>query len=163
MAQTDLAQKVLEILEPVAERQGYELVAVEQSGGRRTPVIRVLLDREGGVNLDAIVEANRWVSEALDEADPVSSHYTLEVSSPGVDRPLRTREHFARFAGQTVTVKAKALAGDKRATWTGALIGIEGDDVVLEVDGERVKVQFDSIQKARLKGVVRFDHERGEN
>lgn len=161
MAQTDLAQQVLELLEPVAEKHGYELVAVEQAGGRRTPVIRVLLDREGGLNLDAIVEANRWVSETLDEADPISSHYTLEVSSPGVDRPLRTRSHFERFAGETVTVKSKP-SGDSRATWTGTLVGMEGDAVVLEVDGERVTVPFDRIQKARLKGVVRFDHERGE-
>lgn len=161
MAQTDLAQQILELLEPVAAEHDYELVAVEQAGGRNTPVIRVFVDREGGVGIDTIVEANRWISETLDEADPVSSHYTLEVSSPGVDRPLRTREHFERFKGETVSVRAKQ-AGEKRANWTGVLLGMEGDDVVLEVDGESVKVPYDNIQKARLKGVVRFDHERGD-
>lgn len=161
MATTDLAQRITELLEPLAEQHGFELVAVEQSGGRKTPVIRVLLDREGGVNLDTICEANRWVSEALDEADPVPSHYTLEVSSPGVDRPLRTRRHFECFAGETVTIKAKPGA-EKRGTWTGTLIGMEADDVAVDVEGERVLIPFDTIQKARLKGVVRFDHERGE-
>lgn len=157
----DIARKLTELIEPVAEQNGFELVAVEQSGGRRAMVIRVLLDREGGVNLDAICEANRWVSELLDEADPISGPYTLEVSSPGVDRPLRTREHFARFAGETVTIKARAT-GTSRGTWTGQLVGIEGDDVVLEIDGERVAIPYDTVQKARLKGVVSFNNnERG--
>lgn len=159
---TELAQRITELLEPLAQTHGFELVAVEQAGGRNSPVIRVLLDREGGVDLDAICSANRWVSDALDEADPVPSHYTLEVSSPGVDRPLRTRAHFERFRGETVTLKAKPHAGDKRGTWTGTLLGIEGDDVIVDVEGERVAVPFETIQKARLKGVVRFDHERGE-
>lgn len=159
MAQTDLAERITELLEPLAEANGFELVAVEQAGGRKTPVIRVLLDREGGVNLDAIVEANHWVSEALDEADPVQAHYTLEVSSPGVDRPLRTREHFQRFAGQTATVKARATA-EQRGAWTGTLVGMEGDLVVMDVDGQRVEIPFENIQKARLKGVVDFK-ERG--
>ena len=92
MAITDLAKRLEELLEPIAEKNGFELVAVEQAGGRKAPVIRVLLDREGGVNLDAICEANRWVTEAIDEADPLSSPYMLEVSSPGVDRPLRKRD-----------------------------------------------------------------------
>lgn len=161
MAVTDLAKQIEGILEPLAEQHGFELVAVEQAGGRKAPVIRVLVDREGGVNLDAIYEANQWVSDALDEADPVSGPYTLEVSSPGVDRPLRTREHFQRFAGETVTVKARAR-GSARSAWTGVLIGMESDDVVLEVEGERVRIPFDDIQKARVKGVVSFDTGRGE-
>lgn len=160
MAMTDLAKRVEELLEPVAERHGFELVAVEQAGGRKTPVIRVLLDREGGVNLDAICEANAWVSETLDTEDPVSGSYTLEVSSPGVDRPLRKRADFDRFAGDTVTVKARP-SGGARGAWTGVLLGMEGDDVVLEVEGERVRIAFDDVQKARIKGVVSFNQGRG--
>jgi len=159
MATTDLAKRIEELLEPVADEHGFELVAVEQSGGRHTPVIRVLLDREEGVNLDAICEANQWVSDAIDAADPVSSPYTLEVSSPGIDRPLRKRSDFERFSGETVTLKAKP-GGPGRHAWTGTLVGLEGDDVVLDVDGERVAVHFDSVTKARLKGVVSFK-ERG--
>jgi len=160
MAITDLAKRLEELLEPIAEKNGFELVAVEQAGGRKAPVIRVLLDREGGVNLDAICEANRWVTEAIDEADPFSSPYMLEVSSPGVDRPLRKRVDFERFSGEAVTVKAKP-SGEKRSTWTGTLVGLEGDDVVLEIDGEQVRVPYESVQKARLKGVVSFNRERG--
>jgi len=160
VAITDLAKELERLLEPIAEQHGFELVAVEQAGGRKQPVIRVLLDKEGGVNLDAICEANEWVSEAIDEADPLSSPYQLEVSSPGVDRPLRKREDYDRFAGETVTLKAKP-AGQNRSAWTGTLVGLEGDDVVLEVEDEQVKVPFESVQKARLKGVVSFNKERG--
>jgi ribosome maturation factor RimP len=160
MALTDLTRRIEEVLDPIAEQHDFELVAVEQAGGRRTPVIRVLLDRAGGLDLDAICEANGWVSEAIDALDPVSGPYTLEVSSPGVDRPLRKREDFSRFAGETATVKAKP-AGQGRTAWTGTLVGLEGDDVVLEVEGEAVRIPFDSVQKARLKGVVSFNRERG--
>lgn len=159
MATTDVAKRLEEFLEPVAKDHGFELVAVEQSGGRHTPVIRVLLDRAGGLNLDAICEANQWVSDAIDEADPFSGPFTLEVSSPGVDRPLRKPEDFTRFAGETVTLKAK-LADSKRMTWTGELLGMEGDDVLVSIDDERVSIPFESIQKARLKGVVDFNRER---
>ncbi len=96
----------------------------------------------------------------MDEHDPVPGPYTLEVSSPGIDRPLRTREHFERFAGQTVTVKTKPVYGERNA-WTGTLVGVEGDDVVLEVADQQVRVPFQSVQKARLKGVVDFKHEGG--
>jgi ribosome maturation factor RimP len=158
MTKEDLASTLTELLEPRAAERGVELVAVEQSGGRHTPVVRVLLDCEGGMNIDAICEANSWVSEVLDEADPISVPYVLEVSSPGVDRPLRTREHFERFVGETVSVKTRA-AGHERGSWTGTLVGLEGDDVVLDVDGERVVIPLESVRKARLKGVVCFNSE----
>jgi ribosome maturation factor RimP len=90
----------------------------------------------------------------------MSGPYTLEVSSPGVDRPLRKREDFARFAGETVTLKAKPQ-GQGRSAWTGKLVGLEEDSIVLDVDGESIRVPFDSVQKARLKGVVNFNRERG--
>lgn len=158
MAVTDIAKAVTELLEPIASANGYELVAVEQSGGRKAMIIRVLLDREGGLDLDAICSANTWVSDAMDEADLISSPYTLEVSSPGVDRPLRTPEHFERFSGETVTIKVKPAPGT-RSHWTGTLVGLEGDDVVIDVDGEQVRVPFQSVQKARLKGRIDFNRE----
>ena len=159
MATTDIAKRLEEMLDPVASQHGLELVAVEQTGGRKAVVIRVLLDKEGGVTLDDICEANQWVNESIDAEDPISGPYMLEVSSPGVDRPLRKREDFNRFAGETLTMKAQ-LSGEKRSAWTGRLVGLEGDDIVLDVDGERVAVPFESVQKARLKGAVNFNRER---
>ncbi|PKQ17337.1 MAG: ribosome maturation factor [Actinobacteria bacterium HGW-Actinobacteria-7] len=160
MGRNDLVEKLTTLLEPLAIEHGFELVAVEQSGGHKSTVIRVLLDCEDDLDIDAICAANAWVSEAIDEADPIAGSYTLEVSSPGVDRPLRTREHFERFAGETISVKIHA-PGSERSSWSGRLVGVEGSDVVLEVDDEHVRIPLDSVQKARLKGVVSFNQERG--
>jgi len=155
----DVVQRITELLEPTATARGFELVAVEQAGGRGTPVLRVLLDCEGGITLDAVASANEWVSALLDEEDPFNGPYTLEISSPGVDRPLVKREDYARFAGETVNLKV--TTGDKRKSWTGVLLGIEGDQIALDVEGERVVVAFDTVQKARLRGVVDFGKGRG--
>ncbi len=160
MGRNDLVEKLTELLEPLAVEQGVELVAVEQSGGHKSTVIRVLLDCEDGLDIDAICEANNWVSDALDEADPIAGPFVLEVSSPGVDRPLRTREHFERFAGETVSIKTTAQS-PARSSWSGTLVGLEGDDVVLAVDDEHVRIPLDTVHKARLKGVVSFNPERG--
>jgi len=159
VTKTDLVARLTALLEPEAAAHDLELVAVEQVGGKGTPVIRVLLDRDGGVDLEVIAIASRWVSDFLDEKNPINGPFTLEVSSPGVDRPLIKRVDFDRFAGSTVNLRA--MANDKRKSWTGVLVGMQADDVVLDVDGEHVHVPFETIQKARLKGVVDFGRERG--
>ncbi len=159
MTKIDVVGRVTALLEPAAADNGYELVAVELAGGKGTPIVRVLLDREDGITLDAIAEANTWISAVLDAEEPFSGPYTLEVSSPGVDRPLVKRADFERFAGENVHIKTST--GEKRRSWHGVLLGMEGDDVVLEVEGERVKIAYETVQKARLKGVVDFGRERG--
>lgn len=158
MATTDIARLLTDVLDPVAESHGFELVAVEQSGGRKAPVIRVLLDREGGVDLDAICSANAWVDQALEDVAALQGPYTLEVSSPGVDRPLRKLGDFERFAGETAVVTTRAR-GESRTKWTGTLGGTDGDTVLLVADGDTVRIAFDDIVKARLKGVVSFKRE----
>jgi ribosome maturation factor RimP len=154
----DLVSRLMAILEPEAETHGFELVAVEHAGGRGTPVIRVLLDREGGIGIDAIISANEWISAALDAETTFSGPYTLEVSSPGIDRPLVRMVDFERFTGETVTVWSKI--DDRRRTRTGRLIGLEHDMVLLEVDGEREAIPYSCIQKARLKRVLDFGQGR---
>lgn len=161
MHTTELLSRLTTALEPEAEAHGFELVAIEQSGGRGMPVLRVLLDREEGLDLDAVASANEWVSAILDAAEPFSHPYMLEVSSPGVDRPLTKPADFTRFAGQTVSIKAHVA--EKRSSWTGELVGMQGDDVILTVDGERVAIGLDTIQKARLKGVVDFGRRREQS
>ena len=161
MHTTELVSRLTAVLEPEAAAHGLELVAVEQAGGRGAPVLRVLLDCEDGITLDEIASANAWVSELIDTADPFSRPYTLEVSSPGIDRPLSRREDFSRFVGETVTLKVESA--EKRRSWTGALQGMEGDDVILNVDGERVAVAYETIQKARLKGAVDFGKGREQS
>jgi ribosome maturation factor RimP len=160
MTKSDLSTQLTELLEPEATAHGLELVAVEVVGGRGTQVIRVLLERNEGTDLDVIGSASGWVSDLLDEFDPMNAPYVLEVSSPGIDRPLVKRADFDRFAGETV--RMKVLKGEKRASVNGVLVGTEGSDVVVEVDGERVCVPYETIQKARLKGVVDFGNGRGQ-
>ena len=159
MTKNDLVARFTELLEPHAQEQGFELVAVELAGGRSAPVIRVLLDREKGLTLDEVASANYWITQVLDEEDPIASPYTLEVSSPGVDRPLVKRHDFVRFVGSTANLKVQVE--EKRKSWTGVLAGMDADDVLIDVDDERVRVPFDTILKARLKGVVDFGKGRG--
>lgn len=154
MATVDLVSKLEELLEAPAVANGYELVAVEQTGGRHSPIIRVLVDREGGIDLEALTVANAWVSKLLDEVEPIPGPYTLEVSSPGIDRPLRKLADFARFAGETVTIKTRNRGG--RATWTGQILRVDAENIVLDIDAEEVVISHSDISKARLKGVVDF-------
>jgi ribosome maturation factor RimP len=153
--QAPLHERITALLEPVAAREGFELVAVETAGATKAPVIRVFLDRESGIGIDAIVAANQWISEVLDAEDPVRGSYTLEVSSPGVDRPLVKLTDFERFAGETATLKTKPVEG--RSSFTGIIEGVEDETVLLDIEGQTVRVPHAAITKARLKGTVDFE------
>ena len=159
MTKIDTVQRLAELLEPAAVGHGLELVTIEIAGGKGTPVLRVLLDCDGGITLDGVAAASKWISELLDAEDPVAGAYTLEVSSPGIDRPLVKRADFERFKGENVHLKVTAEG--KKKSWQGVLIDLDGDDVVIQVEDERVRVPYETVQKARLKGAVDFGKERG--
>lgn len=145
-----LADELIALLEPLAEQHGLELVTAEVAGGARHRTVRIYLDREGGIDIDTIAAANTWISDALDTVERLAGPYTLEVSSPGIDRALRTREHFERFAGSRAVLHTTAQA-DGRTRFTGTLEGLDGDYVLLCVDGTECRVRFDTIERARLK------------
>src|SRR5690606_13015901 len=108
MAVTD---RLHDIVEPLCADLGLELVDLEYTSG----VVRVTIDRTGGVDIDAIAHLTREVSRAFDRHDPIAGRYTLEVSSPGLERPLRTPAHFARAVGATVRIKTRpGTEGDRR-------------------------------------------------
>lgn len=145
-----------EALEPVAEGEGFELVAAFVSGPAGTPTIAVLLDREGGVDLDALAAANRWVEPAIESTKLFPGAYTLEVSSPGIDRPLRKRADFERFAGSEVVIKTPPAPAE-RAVWRGKLEGLDGDNVIVTDErGDRLEIEFERIIGAHIKGAVDF-------
>jgi ribosome maturation factor RimP len=146
-------------LMPAAAHHGLELVAVELAGAHAQPTLRIFLDKEGGIGLDTICEANEWISALLDELDPFEHSYTLEVSSPGIDRPLRRLADFERFAGSTATVKTRPIDG--RTRFTGVITGVRDDDVVLDVEGTPVLVPIGDVRTARLKGDVDFGQGKG--
>lgn len=139
------------------ERDGYELVDVEwlRQAGRWT--LRVFIDRSGGVNIDHCQEVSRTIEPILDVEDFIEPAYDLEVSSPGLDRPLRKASDFQRYAGQRVAVKAygpvagTAPGSPGRKHWTGELKGYEGEAVLVEVDGVLHRIPHDQIAKAHLE------------
>ena len=154
MNATELIDRLERALDVEATNHGLELVAVEQTGGRRQPIIRVLLDREGGIDIDTIAESNRWVSEIIDaESGPVGP-YVLEVSSPGIDRPLRKQADFEKFAGENATIKTRTAEG--RATFTGRIVSADAAGVLIATDDGEHRIAYDDMAKARLKGVVDF-------
>ena len=120
------------------------------------------LDKDGGLDLDAIARANTWISNALDSEESIlHGAYTLEVSSPGIDRPLRKLADFERFAGGKITLKTVPAEG--RRTYTGTLTGVESGEVVLETDdGQTVHIPHGAISKAHLHGDVDFKQKGAE-
>ena len=140
---TDLAGA----LSPVLEARGLDLVDVEVHGNQLT----VFVDREGGVGLDELGEATRDVSAALDVLDPMPGRYTLSVSSPGLERRLRTPTHFARAVGETVTVRVDAGTAEVRRM-TGTLESADDRGCVLagpEVPDGRLRIDYERIERAR--------------
>ena len=147
---TKLARQLVGLLEPLAASHGLDLVEVEALGGGRSRTVRIYLDAETGINIDIIAAANAWVSEALDGVAELSGPYTLEVSSPGLDRILRTADHFRRFTGERISLQSTRPV-DGRSRFTGELAGLDGDDVRIVVDGVEHRVPLDSLERARLK------------
>lgn len=148
-------QQLLDALAPRAAEEGIEIVTVEVVGAKKAPTIRVYIDTDDGVGFDELSGAQAWINELMDELDPFPGAYTLEVSSPGIDRPLRTPDHFMRFVGKTAVVKATAPQ-DGRSAWTGTIVRADAVAVVLDVDGEVVELPIEIVKRAHLKGAIDF-------
>ena len=146
-----LRERLIALIEPLVGRLGYELVELEHSAGRGSAVVRLFIDRPEGVGLTDCERVSREVSALLDVEDPIPTAYTLEVSSPGFDRVLRTQAHFARFVGSRVSVEL-AVPREGRRRYTGMLLSADEAGIALEVDGQRVPMSFAEIGKARLTG-----------
>jgi ribosome maturation factor RimP len=144
-----LREKLADLLRPVVEDLGYELWEVEYSPGRGQGLLRLYIDAPSGVSVEDCERVSRAVSEVLDAADPVPGHYTLEVSSPGIERPLRTAPQFARFVGETVFVEMAHLV-DERRRFKGRLLAVEGVAIEVEVEGRRHVLPVNGIRKAHL-------------
>lgn len=152
---TGKERSLLSAIEAQAAGRGIEIVTVEVVGAKKSPTIRVYIDTPSGVSFDELAAAQRWINDLMDEIDPFPGAYMLEVSSPGIDRPLRTPEHFARFAGETAVIKTKGPL-DGRSTWTGAIVSADADGVVLDADGEQRTIAFTDMKRAHLKGTIDF-------
>ncbi|AMR68197.1 MULTISPECIES: ribosome maturation factor RimP [Pseudomonadaceae] len=142
------------MLAPVVESLGYECWGVEFISQGRHSLLRVYIDHANGILVDDCEAVSRQVSAVLDVEDPISSEYTLEVSSPGMDRPLFTLEQFAKHVGEQVKIKLRSPF-DGRRNFQGLLRGVEDQDVVVLVDDHEFLLPIDLIDKANI--IPRFD------
>jgi ribosome maturation factor RimP len=138
-----------DLLEPVVTGMGYELVEIEYNPSARHGLLRLYIDHEDGIQLDDCTDVSNQVSALLDVEDPIPGHYNLEVSSPGLDRPLRGLEDYERFSGEIVKIRT-GMAINGRRNFKGRLCGIEGDAINIECDGQQFLLPLASIEKARL-------------
>ncbi len=146
---------LMRLLEPPIEALNYELVDIEFAQAGRGGVLRIFIDRNAkdsglGVTVDDCANVSHAVSQVLETQDPIKGHYTLEVSSPGFDRILRTRAHFERFVGERIFAELK-LAVEGRRRYVGVLKSIADGMIVMEVDGKAHSLPLERIQKARLR------------
>ncbi|MET0650629.1 MAG: ribosome maturation factor RimP [Pyrinomonadaceae bacterium] len=149
--ETSIEARVREIARRVAEERGLEIVHVEFAGGARAPVVRVFIDKPDGVTHEDCSAVSTHVGTVLDVEDFIPATYTLEVSSPGLERGLYGREDFERFAGRLAKLKTRGAVGGQR-NFRGRIEGIEGDDIVFEDKTTgRVLVPLSEVAKANLE------------
>jgi ribosome maturation factor RimP len=146
---TALCRRVREAIEPLCEAEGFELVHVEFQPEARGKILRLYIDRPGGVTLDDCVNISRQVSDLLDISFESLGSYNLEVSSPGPERPLGKESDYNRFKGRKVKIKTSQPINGQR-NFKGILSGISGGVVSVSVDGQTVVIPYEKISKARI-------------
>ena len=149
IAKTAMDRRMAEIITPVIEDMGFELVRVRLMGGK-TATLQIMAERpEGGIEVDECAEISTAVSAVLDVEDPIVDAYTLEVSSPGIDRPLTRLKDFDEFEGYEAKLETAELI-DGRKRFKGVLAGTEGDEVLINIDEGTVGLKFDWLADAKL-------------
>ena len=153
MANPDVRATILAALEAEAAEHGADIVDVDIEGAGSATVVRVRVDRaeesDDPISLDEVAAQTPWISAIIDELDPIATSFMLEVSSPGMARPLRKARDFERFAGSTVKLETTNTEGRRR--YTGTLEGINGGRVVLKADNETFDFSLDEIKSCTIK------------
>jgi ribosome maturation factor RimP len=144
--------RVWELAAPIVKNEGMEIIDIEfhHEGSRGGRVLRLYLDKEGGPSVDDLSHVSRELSELLDTHDVVSGAYTLEVSSPGINRPLKRPEHFARFVGKRIRVRTRDKI-DGRRSFLGTLEEVLKDQITLKQDGAQYEIPFSIIEKSNYE------------
>jgi len=147
----DQASLVARLIEPSLDSMGYDLVRVQISGGASDRCLQIMAERKdrAEMNVEDCASISRNISTILDVEDPITEAYTLEVSSPGMDRPLVRLEDFTRFAGFEARIDTREAIVDRKR-FRGRLKGVEGETILIEVDGETYEIPFEDILRAKL-------------
>lgn len=144
-----VSKELEQIIGPTIEAMGYELVGIEYLAQGKHSLLRIYVDSDAGITVDDCADVSHQVSALLDVEDPITGQYTLEVSSPGLDRPLFNAGHYERFAGHEVTLRLHAPLEGRRK-FKGRIAGVDGDEVQVDVDGETYHFNLADIDKANL-------------
>lgn len=149
IAKAAIDRRMAEIITPVIEDMGFELVRVRLMGGK-THTLQIMAERpEGGIEVDECAQISTAVSAVLDVEDPITEAYTLEVSSPGIDRPLTRLKDFEAFEGYEAKLETSELI-DGRKRFKGMLAGVEGSEVLINVEEGTIGLEFDWLAEAKL-------------
>lgn len=145
-----LASRIEQLIAPTIEDLGFEVVRI-QLQGEMNPCLQIMVDRVDGEAIDVAdcAQISRAVSAILDVEDPITAAYTLEVSSPGLDRPLTKPAHYERFQGLEIRLEKRGV-GDEQRRFRGQILGLDGDDIKILVKGEELKIPFAEVVKAKL-------------
>lgn len=155
-----LNQKLTNLLEPLIESLGYELVLIDFAAGSHSAMLRLFIDSPGGITLGDCERVSREAAALLDVEDPISTAYQLEVSSPGMDRPLVKPAHFERFVGETIKLQLH-VARDNRRRFSGVLVAADASGIEVALPEMRLQVAYEDIERARL--VPDFDREMAKS
>jgi ribosome maturation factor RimP len=149
IAKSAMDRRMAEIITPVIEDMGFELVRVRLMGGK-SKTLQIMAERpDGGIEVDECADISTAVSAVLDVEDPITDAYALEVSSPGIDRPLTRLKHFEEFEGYDAKLETSELVGGRKR-FKGVLAGVEDDEVLINVEEGTIGLKFDWLSEAKL-------------
>jgi ribosome maturation factor RimP len=151
-----LNERLEQLLTPVVESLGYELVLLEYQAGTHSAMVRLYIDAESGIRIEDCERVSREVAGVLDVEDPIRTAYQLEVSSPGLDRPLVKPAHYARFVGEEIKLQLSIPRG-ARKRFKGVIVSVSQQAVVVDTSEGRLEFEFSEIEQARL--VPDYDRE----
>ena len=149
-----LEQRLAEMLTPSVEDLGYELVGIEYIRAGKHSTLRVYIDQESGIFVDDCAVVSKQISAIMDVEDPITNEYTLEVSSPGLERPLFSAAHYLEFVGSEVKVQLRMPIQNRRK-WKGIIASVDGEIICINVNGTEERFALSNIQKANI--VPKFD------
>jgi len=141
--------RLTEILEPAVEAAGYELIGIEYMRAGKHSILRLFIDHADGIDVDACAKVSRQVGAVLDVEDPITNEYSLEVSSPGLDRPLFKPHHYSERVGEIVSLQT-VMPTDGRRKFKGTIVSVDGQMVTLNVDGKEYTLALMNVKKANI-------------